>query len=230
MKEPSQLYLRAKQFVDAIADQSGATAKGERNQVIATHFGVKPAAVEAWFRSKSFPQHVFEAWTESMETGKVPEPVVEPTNGKVYVEREPEPEFEPESHAQPPELPDDPTEARFLDLHQRTSAMEGKMDEIIALLTRSAAPDNMKLPPPPGNRSSRQTNAMSAAGIINPGLPGIGSGRAPTREEAHNAEGGRNKPAGPAKPRVLRPGQPGTFGWNKFREKPQIVQLWPSPR
>lgn len=212
MSQPT-LFDRATEFLNGIGD----------DEAVAKHFGLKTGAVTLWKRKKQYPQKVFEAmYGEAMR----------------QQEEQPAPQGESESptYEEVQEIigPVE-TDAKLNDLNTRISGLESGIQ---ALLERLDQPPKTNLPASSVRPPGRTADRLKAAGIIN---PGIGSGVAPTRDEAHNsASGGKGRPAGPAEARaMIKRGDPGwngrsspdkRDGWNDPKSKPQFVQMWPSNR
>jgi hypothetical protein len=193
------------------------------DKAIAKQFNTSVGFVRKWIKEGKYPQKVFEAMFEAATAGQQAEP--EPAPSEPEYEPAPKEEFQPE----PEQTVLGEIKAMLQDLHGRLQDMEGFVYE----QGPGARIPHSSVRPPNG-----AANALKAAGIVDPGLPlrppGTGSGRAPTRAEAHaSTQGPRGNPAGPAHAKVvIKPGDPGwNPGWNSPRPKPQTVQVvWPNSR
>jgi hypothetical protein len=218
------LYQQTTEWLQGIGDE----------QMIADHFGIKKQAVVLWFRKKQYPQKVFEAyyaWCQEQMQEKPEQAELETGTGTTGTNAQ---SVSFDTNGQTEDAIGSRTD-------QRLNQIEGVMQDIINLLQNQQeqgpnVPHSAVRPP------NRANSAMAAAGIIN---PGIGSGIAPTRDQAHrSAEGSSGRPAGPAQAREpIKPGDPGwngrvydekgniiKKGWNDAAAKPQMVAMWPSPR
>jgi transposase-like protein len=181
---------------------------------IAQHFGKKPSAVKMWLKLKRFPAEV---------TQEAFDVLTRPEEGD-------SPEIEEEQLLQEPEETDTAYESAIVGGEQFTEpALTPTGESQLASVLQSIS-DRLSLLESNLSQvaASRIDDRIPRASMTRPGgrspvvgMPksgeGAGSlnGRAPTREQAHwSSMGQRGKPAGPAEPRVRKPGSPGNYGWN----------------